>query len=167
MSQNWPLFVCGAAILVGGIVSGIFFAFSDFIMRSFATAPPSSGIDAMTEINRKVYRSVFLHGIWSVALLSIAMIYAGLTRINNPESIWLILGGSSYLLGVMCVSILFNIPMNHKLDSLASTFEDPANPRAQKYWSSYLTQWTYWNHVRSATAVLSTLCFLIAFYSMK
>ncbi|MDF1809482.1 MAG: DUF1772 domain-containing protein [Phycisphaerales bacterium] len=167
MLHNWPIFVCGTAILVTGVVGGIFFAFSDFIMRSLATTPPSSGIDAMTEINRKVYRSVFIHGIWISAVLSVILIFAGVTQISDPESIWLIVGGSCYLLGVMGVSILFNIPMNHKLESLASRFEDSANLRAQKFWSIYLSRWTLWNHVRSVAAVISTLCFIFAFYSMK
>jgi uncharacterized membrane protein len=161
MPQDLTILTCAIAILFGGIVSGIFFAFSDFIMKSLATIPPASAVDAMTEINRKVYRSIFIVGIWSVALLSAVLIYAGALHTHSPASTWLIAGGAIYIAGVIAVSFLFNIPMNHKLESAASSSTQSPN-----YWNSYRTNWTRWNHVRSGSAATSTLCFLVAIYAL-
>jgi len=162
MSQSWTILICSIAILSGGIVSGIFFAFSDFIMKSFASISETSAIDAMTEINRRVYRSIFIIGIWAVALLGALLIYAGMYHTEPAVSFWLIAGGSIYIIGVVAVSFLFNIPMNHKLQSLGSN-----NPNSSDYWKRYLTKWTRWNHVRSGSAVISTACYLVALYILN
>lgn len=156
MTQDWTILFCALAILLGGIVSGIFFAFSDFIMKSLATIPHTAVVDAMAEINRRVYRSIFIIGIWGVALLSAALIYAGAIYTQAPESPWLIAGG------IIAVSFMFNIPMNHKLESLGST-----HAKSQSYWQLYLPKWTRWNHVRSGSAIVSTACFLMALINMK
>ncbi len=161
-TPTWLTLLCGSAILSGGIVAGIFFAFSDFIMKSLATIPPASGIEAMTSINRRVYRSIFIAGIWMVAILSAALIFAGFTQPKSPASYWLIGGGIIYILGVIAVSFIYNIPMNHKLEALGTT-----NKESDSYWKRYLSKWLLWNHARSASAIASSLCYLIAFSAMN
>lgn len=162
MSQSWTILICSLAILSRGIVSGIFFAFSDFIMKSLASISETGAINAMTEINRRVYRSIFIIGIWAVALLGALLIYAGAFHTEPAVSIWLIAGGSIYIIGVVAASFLFNIPMNHKLESLGSN-----DPKSSNYWKHYLTTWTRWNHIRSGSATISTACYFVALYILN
>jgi uncharacterized membrane protein len=52
--------------------------------------------------------------------------------------------------------MVFNVPMNEALASLS-----PTDPDRAARWSSYLADWTTWNHVRTlaslAAAALLTL----------
>ncbi|MEP0640528.1 MAG: hypothetical protein ABJC93_16505, partial [Roseobacter sp.] len=48
------------AIIAYALVSGVFLAFSDFIMRSLAHTGGIGGVDAMQAINREVFRWVFM-----------------------------------------------------------------------------------------------------------
>ena len=48
------------AVIATGLVAGVFLTFSDFVMRSLAASEAIAGAEAMQEINRKVYGSIFL-----------------------------------------------------------------------------------------------------------
>ncbi|MBW4543902.1 MAG: DUF1772 domain-containing protein [Symplocastrum torsivum CPER-KK1] len=52
---------------------------------------------------------------------------------------------------------MFNVPLN---DALAKV--DPASTDGASLWVSYLTNWTNWNHVRTATALAAAASFTIA-----
>ena len=49
----------GAGFLMA-LLAGVFLSFSDFVMRSLAATQPAGGIEAMQQINRKVFRTLFI-----------------------------------------------------------------------------------------------------------
>jgi uncharacterized membrane protein len=53
------------------------------------------------------------------------------------------------------VTIVFNIPKNEALASLA-----PADPGAS-LWAGYVASWTSWNHIRTAAALTAAASFTI------
>ena len=60
-------------------------------------------------------------------------------------------------MGVILVTIVFNVPLN---DALAAA--KPESPASAELWTRYLSVWTGWNHVRTATPLLAAVSFLIA-----
>ena len=46
------------------------------------------------------------------------------------------------------MTIVFNVPRNNALAAV-----DPASTSGAAQWTSYLTSWTAWNHVRTAAAL--------------
>jgi uncharacterized membrane protein len=53
----------------------------------------------------------------------------------------------------------FNVPLNNHLDKV-----HPAGlsaPDAAREWKAYLTPWTAWNHVRSASGLVAAALLLI------
>jgi uncharacterized membrane protein len=58
-----------------------------------------------------------------------------------------------YLVGSFGVTLVFNVPVNNKLASIA----DPA--QAVAFWPNYLAAWNLWNRVRTAAAALSAALF--------
>jgi uncharacterized membrane protein len=52
------------AIVLGvlgcGLMAGVFFAFSTFVMKALAAIPPSEAIRAMQAINRVIVRTAFM-----------------------------------------------------------------------------------------------------------
>ena len=144
------------AVIATALVAGVFLAFSDFIMRSLAAAQPAAGAEAMQEVNRKVYRSIFLSLFFAMTAGSVLMIGAGV-MIISPAAPWLIVGGAAYLIGVFGVTVFGNVPMNKRLDAMA-----PGDAATKTYWRDYAVRWTRLNHIRSVSASLAAIAFLIA-----
>ena len=55
-----------------------------------------------------------------------------------------------YLIGTIGVTIAGNIPLNDALAIVA-----PGSTDGATLWARYLTDWTFWNHVRTAAAVVA------------
>jgi uncharacterized membrane protein len=71
---------------------------------------------------------------------------ASLLRWHDPGIIYLLIGGALYLVGSFLVTLMFNVPKNKALASVA-----PAE--GASVWTDYLSKWTAWNHVRAAAAL--------------
>ena len=153
MSITWMIYVCVAAALAYGLVAGVFLTFSDFVMRSLRAVAPAAGMAAMQAINRKVYGSLFLVMFMALAVVSIGLAVIAAIFATGPAVAWIVAGGAVYLIGVFLVTVLFNVPMNKRLDAMT-----PATDEAADYWSHYGTAWTRWNHVRSLAAAAATGC---------
>lgn len=145
------------AVIATGLVAGVFLTFSDFIMRSLTAAQPWAGAEAMQLINRKVYGSAFLVLLMGMAALSAALIWAGAVVAPDSASIWLGAGGAAYLTAVFGTTVVGNVPMNKRLDTLS--LDDPATVL---YWRAYARRWTQLNHIRTGGAIASTISYLIA-----
>jgi uncharacterized membrane protein len=133
-----------------GIIAGVFFAFSSFVMKALARLPPEEGIAAMQSINVLAINSWFLVAFLGNAGFSIATMIAAIVQWSQPFAIFLLLGGVFYLAGCFAVTMVFNVPMNEALAGLPPTAPD----RAAR-WASYVTGWTTWNHVRTAASLLA------------
>ena len=157
MTQNGLLLACVFAVMGTGLVAGVFLTFSDFVMKALASASPVCGIEAMQEINRKVYGSVFLVLFMGMAAYFIMLSGYAYFYLFGPVAIWIISGGSIYLVGVFLVTIVFNVPMNKRLDVLDTSSTDTII-----YWEKYQHTWTIWNHVRTVASTLTMLCMLVA-----
>jgi len=143
------ILVCTGA----GIVGGVFFAFSAFVMRALSQLPASQGVAAMQRINVVVINPLFLGVFLGTALLAAACIVVSVLDWGTPRSILLLASGVLYLIGSFLVTLALNVPRNERLAAL-----DPASPQAAEYWISYLREWSLWNHVRSAASIASAAC---------
>lgn len=156
MSVTWVVYLVVATVVAYGLVAGVFLTFSDFVMRSLSAVTPANGITAMQAINRKVYGSVFLALFIGLAAVSIALAVGAVVLAIGPARPWIAAGGATYLVGVFLVTVVFNVPMNKRLDAM-----DPASESAVTYWTEYLTTWTRWNHVRTAASTGATLLLIV------
>ncbi len=144
------------AALILALISGVFLAFSDFVMRSLRAASPTSGIEAMQQINRKVYSSVFLVWLLGMAPAAVLLSFYAFFFVEGPASTWWIAGGAFYVIGTFLVTVLGNVPMNQRLDPMT-----PDGIAAQDYWRTYATFWTLWNHVRTVASAIAAACFFV------
>jgi uncharacterized membrane protein len=62
-----------------------------------------------------------------------------------------------YLIGTIGVTIGFNVPLNEAL-----ALAEPASSEGATLWAKYLTNWTFWNHVRTIAALAAAALFTIA-----
>jgi len=158
MTIDWLLVACAIAVVASGLAAGVFMAFSDFLMESFRTARPACGIEAMQMINRKVYASLFVSILWGLFAAAPLLIGFAVMRGAGSACGWIVAGAGVYVLGVMVVTFVFNVPMNKELDVM-----DDSASETQVYWTStYLPSWTLWNSVRAFATTVSGIGYLVA-----
>ncbi|MCL4300049.1 MAG: DUF1772 domain-containing protein [Anaerolineae bacterium] len=145
------------AALTSGLIGGIFYPFSTFVMKALRRLPAEAGIAAMQTINITVITPWFLAPFFLAAVACIAVIAMALLRWHEPNSLFLLGGGALYLIGSFLVTFMFNVPRNEVLASLA-----PADTNSATYWTEYLSNWTFWNHVRTAAALAAAALLIIA-----
>ena len=149
MLTTVTLLVCIGA----GIVGGVFFTFSTFVMKALAQLPATQGIAAMQRINVVVLNPLFLGVFLGTALLAATCVIMSVIGWNSPRSILLLAAGLLYLVGSFLVTIALNVPRNEHLAGL-----DPASSQAAEYWGVYLREWSFWNHVRTVASIASAAC---------
>lgn len=145
------------AALGSGLIGGVFFAFSTFIMKALNRRPPSEAIAAMQAINVDVVQSGFIAAFLATALACVAVIIGALVRRESPGSMLLLVGGALYVLGSFGVTLICNVPLNNALADIA-----PAAPDNAQRWASYLSTWTLWNHVRTGASFAAAAALTIA-----
>lgn len=155
MSPDILVPLIAAAAILNAIVAGVFLTFSDFVMKSLSAAPPATGVQTMQLINRRVYKSVFLVLLLGMAPVSVALALLGLPTLPQAASHWLILGAMLYVIGVLAVTMVCNVPMNKQLDRMVNGAAD-----TNRYWATYLSRWTLWNHLRTAASGAAAVCFV-------
>ena len=147
-----------AALLGSGLIAGVFFAFSAFVMKGLAALSAEKGIAAMQSINVVVQNPLFFAVLFGTALLSILAIVFAAMRWKTLGAAFLLVGGILYLVGIL-VTAAANVPLN---DALAAA--QPTSAEGATLWAKYLTNWTAWNHVRTITSLAATAAFALALY---
>jgi uncharacterized membrane protein len=140
-----------------GLIAGVFFAFSTFVMSALARLQPASGIAAMQAINITVINPLFMTAFLGTAAACIFLAISSLSKWHQPGAVYLLFGSLLYLVGTVLVTIIFNVPLN---DALATV--KPDSPDGASLWTNYLTNWTFWNHVRTAAALAAAALLTIA-----
>ena len=140
-----------------GLVAGIFFAFSSFVMPALGRIPPEQGINAMQSINIVVLNASFLSLFVGTGILCLGLLAGSLVWWQESSGKLLLLASLLYIVGCFGVTRVFNIPLN---DALAAA--EPATPQAAQLWAHYLDRWTLWNTVRTVAPTASAALFVAA-----
>jgi uncharacterized membrane protein len=145
-----------------GVMAGVYLIFSIAIMPALNRLAPAEGIRAMQKINVVIVNPLFMLVFLGTAIVSIALVVMTIVRRNGDNGstanhVYLIAGAVLYVVGSIVVTVAFNIPRNDSLDAL-----DPTAVGAAEAWSSYVREWTAWNHVRTLLTLASTASFILA-----
>jgi len=134
--------------LGAGLVAGIFFAFSTFVMT------------AMQSINVAVLKPTFFSVFFGTGLVSLALAIIALADRSSPASAYLLASALLYIAGSLLVTIIFNVPLNNQLKAVT-----PESPEGASLWSAYLTTWTAWNTIRTIASLAASALFIFAIYA--
>ena len=147
------------AALGCGLVAGVFFAFSTFVMPALAKLQPAQGIVAMKSINIAAINPLFMFAIFGTAAACFVLAIASLFKWHQSDTAFILISSLLYLVGAVGVTIAFNVPLN---DALA--IAKPNSPEGARFWANYLTNWTFWNHVRTIAGLAAAALFAIALH---
>ena len=146
MSSSLVTVLLWATAIGSGLIAGLYFAFSTFIMRAFGNIDTSHAVAAMNSINATILRSLFMPLFFGSTLISVALVVVALLN-------WLLLiTGAIYFLGMFVCTLVFNVPLNNRLAGV-----NPDSADIRQVWSHYLVAWTRWNHIRTVSSLISCL----------
>lgn len=140
-----------------GMMAGLYFAFSTFVMTAIGRIPQAHGISAMQSINRVILQSLFMPLFWGTTLAALVLAGLALFRLGEPAANAMLAGGVLYVAGMFVCTVIFNVPLNTALDAV-----DPASPDAAALWARYLKEWTLWNHLRTIASAAASALFVAA-----
>jgi len=140
-----------------GLLGGLYFAFSAFIMRALDRAGQSQGIAAMNSINAVILRSSFMPLFLGTTLGAAVLALIGILQRDSAVANCMLAGGVIYVVGMFIVTMAFNVPLNNALTRVSG---DSAEATAT--WQRYLKVWTRWNHVRTLACVVASALFIAA-----
>jgi uncharacterized membrane protein len=142
------------AAIGAGLIGGLFFAFSTFIMNAFDRLPAPQAIAAMQAINVSVLNPAFFIAFFGTAVVAIGLAAFAAWNGGVPARTLIFIGAAAYLFGSILVTIVFNVPLNNRLADLQYQAEDMSNA-----WRAYRVPWTRWNHVRTVASLLAAAAF--------
>ena len=141
-----------AAVISTGLMAGLYFAFSVFIMAALKTIPDMSAAMAMNAINKVIVKSAFMPVFFGSSLLAVVLVFLAL---DDERAGLIILAGGVYILGMLLCTVLFNVPLNNRL--LGASFDNQPT-----VWRNYVVEWARWNHVRSISSLLAFILYVLA-----
>jgi len=139
-----------AAITGAGMVTGLLFAFSNFIMRALAKLQPEHGMFAMQQINEKIINPLFLLFFLGTPLLCAIIAIYSLLHLHYAHSVLLLVGCIGYIIGPFGITVCCNVPLNNKLAEVQAA-------EGMDIWGEYQVKWQRWNHIRTYIGLVSII----------
>jgi uncharacterized membrane protein len=140
-----------------GLLAGIYFAFSTFIMTALGRIGQAPGIMAMNAINVAIEQSLFMPIFLGTTLTSLVLAVFAMFRWGETGATAMATAGLLYVVGMFVCTMVFNVPLNNALAAV-----DPASAEAASLWARYLGDWTLWNHVRTISSTAASVLFVVA-----
>lgn len=142
------------AAIVSGIVGGIFYAFSSFVMPALSRIPAPEGIRAMQRINIDVFHWSFMGLFFGMPALCLGIAIASAWKVWGSGTPFALTGALVYLLGCFFVTVVGNVPRNNALAQVEASEE-----AAEGVWHDYLRVWTRWNTLRTVACIVAAVAF--------
>ncbi|TQV77349.1 DUF1772 domain-containing protein [Aliikangiella marina] len=142
------------AIISFALMAGLYFIFSNTIMKALSQMPTEQGAQAMTKINDVIINPLFFTFFFGSALSAIYLIIEPMLYEFNGLKLS---AGLLFLVGSFISTVVFNVPLNEKLKAAVMSPGD-----ISQVWSEYLNQWTKWNHSRAIFSFVAAVLTLLS-----
>ncbi|MCT8997372.1 anthrone oxygenase family protein [Chelativorans intermedius] len=137
-----------------GLIAGLYFAFSTFIMTALDRIGPAQGAAAMNSINSTILGSLFMPLFFGTTVAAAILAVLALVRWSEPGAMVMLAGGLIYVVGMFICTVVYNVPLNNELAR--------AGAGSAEVWARYLRDWTFWNHVRTVASTAAMALFVVA-----
>ncbi|MEA3411159.1 MAG: anthrone oxygenase family protein [Pseudomonadota bacterium] len=152
MSSTIVTALLWTAALSSGLIAGVYFAFSGFIMQAFRKIDATQSIAAMNAINKTILHSLFMPLFFGSSIVSVVLIIFAFVHWGETGAEVTLVAGAVYFVGMFVCTVLINVPLNNSLSRL-----DPNSADAHPVWSRYLKVWTNWNHLRTVSSLVTCI----------
>ncbi|MEU4162902.1 anthrone oxygenase family protein [Actinoplanes sp. NPDC026670] len=148
MTRFWDV-LTAASVVGSGLLAGVFFAFSAFVMSGLRRLPDQAGAAAMRSFNVTAQRPPLMIALFGVTALCVVVIVRAVAAWPGPGAGWLLAGAILTVVGAFGVTAVVNVPLNNRLD--ADTIP----------WSQYLAGWDPANHARTILCLAGCALLLV------
>lgn len=135
-------------VILTGLMAGVYFSFSVFIMKSFTLLPALEAASAMNKINDVIVNTLFLPVFFGSTLWYAGLAVWSIADWQGQESVLVIAASAAYIVGMFVVTALGNVPLNNALKAAASN-----DKQLVTVWQKYRVSWTRLNHVRMLSCI--------------
>ncbi len=140
-----------ATVVAVGVMAGVYFTFSAFVMRSLDMIEKPAGMMAMQTINREILKSAFLPLFFLSSAACAVFVVIAILDLSEGGALPMLAGAMAYLGGMFLVTVLANVPLNDQLEAT------PAHgAEGEPMWRRYMQRWVAWNHVRTVSCFVAT-----------
>ena len=144
-----------------GTAAGAFFTFSTFTIAGLKRLSPAQGAAAMQAINKEAPTPLFMLLLFGTGAACLPlMVHAGL-HLQESGSIYRLIAGALYNVGVVFATAGYHVPRNNILDSL-----DAESAEGVAYWKTYLEEWVRMNHVRTIAPLVAAALLAVSLVSL-
>jgi uncharacterized membrane protein len=154
MSKAWDI-TAAAGVVGSGLIGGVFFTFSAFVMSGLNRLPARQATRAMQSINVTAQHPPLMLALFGTAIICGALAYRAISTWGDRRAPLLLAGAAVYLAGAILVTIAVNVPLNNQLAGYSA-----ASPEAAAHWHHFFTAWLLANHVRAILSLAA--CALLA-----
>jgi len=158
--MSTPVHALTVAAAIGcGLLAGVWFAFSAFVMDGLDRLPADQGIAAMQSINVLAVTPAFMAALFGTAAACVGLVAWAVISWGDRSTAPVLAGGALYLVGTIGVTMACNVPLNNMLAKL-----HPRGTEAAGRWDRFVTRWTAWNHVRTVAALAAAAALTVALH---
>ncbi len=159
--MNWFEIVLIISILLSSLVAGLVFAFAVIVMPGIGGMEDRDFLrtfkvmDKIIQDNQPLFMLVWVGS----ALMVIVIGIASLWYLDGVNRVIAVVFAALYILGVHLPTILVNIPLNDKLQTLdleAMSIEELVRAR-----TAFEPSWNLWNSIRTVVASISILGLIV------
>lgn len=146
--------------LVTGLIAGLFYTWSISVTPGLALLPDREYLNAFQQLNRAILNPWFLIAFMGLAFLLPITTW---TQFHRPPSAafgFLLAATLLYLIGVIGITMLGNVPMNDALDAFNIDAATPAQLAAKR--AAFESRWNFLNNIRTLCCIGSFLLTLLA-----
>ena len=144
-------------ILMSGLMAGIYFTFSVFVMRALGDLPGVQGAAAMNRINTVIVKTLFLPLFFLSSLGFAGALIWSVLDWQADRSGLIALAAVLYLIGMFAVTAVGNVPLNNQLQAAA---DDEGTLLAT--WQRYQRDWTRLNHIRTVSCTMACALMILS-----
>ena len=147
-------------LLLMGVLTGFFFAFSFIVMPGFDLIAPVVAIEAMQGINVAVRNAMFFVPFFLTPVFGISCTVLAWMLAQKKVALMILGASGLYVLGGFLLTMLYHVPMNEALGVLDAR---ALGEEAAAVWQNYTTDWTPWNTFRTAVCLIAMVPLAMAY----
>ena len=143
-------------ILMTGLMAGIYFTFSVFVMKALNELSPAQAGEAMNKINDVIVNTAFLPVFFISTLWYAGLIVWSFADWQQLQSVLEISAAVIYIAGMFGITVFGNVPLNN---SLRLSADEKA---LSKRWGQYYRAWVPLNHIRMMSCIFSCVLLILS-----
>lgn len=157
--------VLAFAILLIGIMAGIFFTWSNAVKPGIGKLSDIEYLRALQAMNRVILNKAFI-GIFIGAVIAVTVVPIAHFKLFPDNIFWLfIITLATYWIGVFGVTVLGNVPLNELLDEI--NLESITLEEIKALRTSIEVKWNNLNLIRSISSGITFVLLIISYLFIK